>query len=929
MSWCSELGVSAECVRVVRALIASRGSSLSAADAQRFLLLGLTRERSCSLLDLYLERSDAAGHPFVAMASVYVAHASTASVLATLDVVLEMAERLPSAYFWIDLFALNYHEMKASLVTQTWLHTTLQNMIKSIGSVLVALPSFSQPTPLGRAWCLWELMAGLTHTPRSVNVQFPAKQKLEFVEAFLKNPATVLQALTPVPIEKAATREREDLDLLLLSIRHNPGVAELNRQVAAFLWAWCLDAVVEDAETVSKTAGDGVGTQRLINVLLQAGKEHFRQQSLTKAIALYERALPLATKLFGEVHANTAAIYGSLAQALTVAGDEIKALEFFVRALETQLQAVGENDAYTAQICANMGLLFFKKNDMEVALDCYQRALAIASAIRAEADLPTAAVHERLGALYSAQGQFEKSLEAYLRAVAIFRAFPSQLASKEYLSLLKDLANLYTLRGDYSRAIEHYETLVGSPAASSDDQFGASLMQLGELYFAQNVFTKALANFSRAKNALEAKLSANHPETVAAQARIAACQEQLNRSEPLPAKTPQTPQNPAKFAVVPKKSDVTSLLTQFQKPGEPTRTPPSPGPFRVARPVEPVEQKKESIADRFTRLASAPTSPTSATPPASQSPQTAKRPFGNPARGSEPPSPSPAARSATLGSPKKLTPQLFSFNSSIAPPSPGTPVNQDTPAVPMTAAARIAMKTNATAGDNNTARPPSMVFGSAAAARAPIPGGSLAGREESPSRTMPRMGSGPQVDPNSEEGKLKQIEALLLATETLSPQIEGFLAQVRTRMLPFDELRRTQIHLQENVTAKLSKLATIDTTDSDRAWFALFDSSLGASSLLPSLLLHFCVLQRACLQGVPAHDPDPRPSQYAAVISRPTTRRNCSRSYLILSRRDPWLLVCLSFICLLTSETYHLRRARVDPLLAHRGPHCSMNSRHP
>eukprot|EP00042_Codosiga_hollandica_P056205 m.806259 g.806259 ORF g.806259 m.806259 type:complete len:59 (+) comp59294_c0_seq23:322-498(+) len=36
-------------------------------------------------------------------------------------------------------------------------------------------------------------------------------------------------------------------------------------------------------------------------------------------------------------------------------------------------------------------------------------------------------------------------------------------------------------------------------------------------------------------------------------------------------------------------------------------------------------------------------------------------------------------------------------------------------------------------------------------------------------------------------------------------------------MLPFDELRRTQIHLQENVTAKLSKLATIDTTDSDRA----------------------------------------------------------------------------------------------------------------
>ena len=69
------------------------------------------------------------------------------------------AKEHPGAYFWFDLYINNQHGTES--VPQEWWSTTFKQSIKSIGSVLLVMSPWNNPTPLTRAWCLWEIMCAL------------------------------------------------------------------------------------------------------------------------------------------------------------------------------------------------------------------------------------------------------------------------------------------------------------------------------------------------------------------------------------------------------------------------------------------------------------------------------------------------------------------------------------------------------------------------------------------------------------------------------------------------------------------------------------------------------------------------------------------------------------------------------------------------
>ncbi len=95
----------------------------------------------------------------VADANVFVSHAwayKFVDLLAAMQHWAAENKHDPASLFlWIDLFSVNQH-ISAS-TTQEWWSGVFRNGITATGRVVLVLAPWSNPIPLSRAWCLWEV----------------------------------------------------------------------------------------------------------------------------------------------------------------------------------------------------------------------------------------------------------------------------------------------------------------------------------------------------------------------------------------------------------------------------------------------------------------------------------------------------------------------------------------------------------------------------------------------------------------------------------------------------------------------------------------------------------------------------------------------------------------------------------------------------
>ena len=96
--------------------------------------------------------------PMIAPATVFVSHAwryHFVDVYNTLEEHAKQSEAPEDVYFWFDLVCNNQH--KAPNLPQLWWKTTFTSAIKMIGRTCLLLAPWSDPIPLTRAWCLFEI----------------------------------------------------------------------------------------------------------------------------------------------------------------------------------------------------------------------------------------------------------------------------------------------------------------------------------------------------------------------------------------------------------------------------------------------------------------------------------------------------------------------------------------------------------------------------------------------------------------------------------------------------------------------------------------------------------------------------------------------------------------------------------------------------
>ena len=106
----------------------------------------------------------------------------------------------PEPFFWFDCLSLDQHANNGQ--GSDWWRDTFLLAIGAIGHTVMMLSPWDNPTPLRRAWCLWELYS--THKAGvPFSVCLGPDERRAFEAAILEDSAAVLNAFSQISVEKA------------------------------------------------------------------------------------------------------------------------------------------------------------------------------------------------------------------------------------------------------------------------------------------------------------------------------------------------------------------------------------------------------------------------------------------------------------------------------------------------------------------------------------------------------------------------------------------------------------------------------------------------------------------------------------------------------------------------------------------------------
>ena len=236
---------------------------MSTATVCKNICAAETMEQKCAYIDLFDDRVDEQGVPYVGKANVFVSHAWRYDALEVVDSILEAAPTIEDRkeaeaeagdgstsskelYFWFDTCVVCQHE-DGEQRSQAWWADQFKDTIADIGYTLLILMPWDNPVPMTRAWCLWEMLATLA-SDVELHCQMPAPQRKAFIDSMIERPGaveTALNVLETIDARNATAWMPSDQKMIFAAIERNLGFNHLNKAIKDQMRQW----LVETAQT--------------------------------------------------------------------------------------------------------------------------------------------------------------------------------------------------------------------------------------------------------------------------------------------------------------------------------------------------------------------------------------------------------------------------------------------------------------------------------------------------------------------------------------------------------------------------------------------------------------------------------------------------------------------------------------------------------
>ena len=318
---CASQGISRPLLTQLSRFVSSHHPDWTTYDFCTQYVKPITAHFQCSLINLLKVVLPTAGLVSATtavcdQATIFVSHAwkypnhRLLSSLVALEPIVEKED-----FFWIDTVTVTQHERtdKPERGFDWWCQTFLE-AIKVIGRTVLVLQPYSDPVPLSRSWCLFEIFC--THTAGvKLDIVLDEKEKEDFTTNLLGGTFAMDDWVTKINLATAEATAAKDRENILAQVNaFGGGVERLNEVVVGLLSNWFGDAgrtvVTQAGRDARFTLPASYGAQiNAANLLASQGK-------LMEAEALYRQIRAKSRAELGETHEITITVMCNLGHLL-------------------------------------------------------------------------------------------------------------------------------------------------------------------------------------------------------------------------------------------------------------------------------------------------------------------------------------------------------------------------------------------------------------------------------------------------------------------------------------------------------------------------------------------------------------------------------------------------------------------------------------
>jgi tetratricopeptide (TPR) repeat protein len=416
-------------------------------------------------------------------------------------------------FIWLDALCVNQHQI-SSIATPEQLQQTFGESLKKIGSVIIVLSNWQNPSYATRIWCVFE--AYMTQKIPNVKVILAMSQQEEesLMNAMIENDVGIrfLQTLFgTVDVERATAREFADQQAILHLIQKF-GVADVNSVILNNLKQWIIQV------------GD-IALQKWDENSLQAGRVCFAMFSvysvlkdIMEALQWSKKGLDIYIQVFGSTeHMEVATAYTNYSNALKEAQQFDQALEMNNQAISIYIKTIGEDHPYTITARSRTAAILEHQGKLEEAIRVFDQVIPSRLRVSGENDIDTAAVLNRKGECLRRLKRLDEALPLFQQAVTITRNVLGNSHPELGGSLCSLGACLDGLHRHEEALIVYDECLSIMTKSYGNDDVNVAMFSTWKALCLKHLGRKEEARMvgKHALDILERKLGYDHPNTVA------------------------------------------------------------------------------------------------------------------------------------------------------------------------------------------------------------------------------------------------------------------------------------------------------------------------------------------------------------------------------------------------------------------------------
>jgi tetratricopeptide (TPR) repeat protein len=485
--------------------------------------------------DSYCNLLYAQNHPAVTTATVFVSHTWKFLFLDVLKALQDHFQGNPDVVVWFDLFSNNQHGDRSRPFE--WWCNTFKSAIGEIGHLVMVMAPWSNPVPLTRAWCLFELYCIADLPNGRFEVAMIKSEQAKFLSDVSLDPeGEIGKMLAVIDCEKSECSRPEDRDAIFAVVREFVGFGKINKLVFEQLRVWMIlvaqtaigkldcgatrSSLIEAISVFSNLENE---EERKILLEFTLAQIYHNQGKYGDAEPLYLSCLEKRTRLLGEMHPRTLKSQHSLGLLYYDWGKYAQAEPLYVSCLKNRKAVLGDDHSDTLFTWNDLASVYCNQDKFDVAEQLYQSCLDKRKAILGAQHPDTLGSMNNLGSLYFRKGNYEAAGTLWMFCLETRRMIAGE-NHPDTLRSMNNVAFFYTLQGKYDAAEQLHVSCLERRRITLGDVHPDTLIScsnLAFLYCKQGKFDAAEPLYVLCLEKRRSVLGDSHPDTLVSWGNLA------------------------------------------------------------------------------------------------------------------------------------------------------------------------------------------------------------------------------------------------------------------------------------------------------------------------------------------------------------------------------------------------------------------------